>query len=129
MIADTRRLAPANKLMTGSNTWMNAPCATWPVKSVPLTPGRREEDRAVPPHQRDLRPRDTAGRGLRVRERFPSSRIIVGKNGSTHASAFAAKPCVTDAIAAYLTGGEVPARAPGNAADKECEPRTALAAG
>ena len=31
--------------------------------------------------------------------------------------------------ASYLTGGEVPARAPGNAADKECEPVTALAAG
>lgn len=130
MIADTRRLAPANKLMTWSNTWMNAPCATWPVKSVPLTPvdgAKRTEPFLLINETFD--PATPLAEALRVRERFPSSRIIVGKNGSTHASAFAAKPCVTDAIAAYLTGGEVPARAPGNAADKECEPVTALAAG
>lgn len=130
MIADARRLAPANKLMTWSNTWMNAPCATWPVTSVPLTPV--DGTKVTTPILLVNETYDAAtplADALSVREKFSSARLIVGTNGSTHATAFAAKPCVTEAIAAYLTRGEVPARAAGSAADKECEPVTPLAAG
>ncbi len=130
MIADARRLAPENKLMTWSNTWMNAPCATWPVTSVPLTPV--DGSKFTQPFlllNETYDPATPLAAALSVREKFPSSRLLVGKDGSTHATAFAATPCVTGAIEAYLTRGEVPARAPGSAADKECEPVAPKSAG
>lgn len=128
MVADARRMAPDNKLMTWSNTWFNGPCATWPVKPVPLTPVDAAAFTApfLMVHETFDGATPLSG-ALAVREKFPASRLLVGKNGSTHSTAFAASPCITDTIATYLSTGAVPARAPGSGGDKECKPATALA--
>lgn len=129
MIADAKRLAPANPLMTWSNTWLNGPCATWPVKPEPLS--TVDAAAFTSPFLMINETLDGAtplSDALAVRTKFASSRLLVGKNGATHASAFSAKPCIADTIANYLSTGAVPARAAGSAPDKECEPVSALAA-
>lgn len=121
MIADARRLAPENQLMTWSNTWLNGPCATWPVPAKSLTAvDGATFDKPFLMIGETLDGATPFSDALAVRDRFASARLVEGKNGSTHSSAFSASPCVLDTIAAYLTTGDVPARAAGSVADKEC---------
>ena len=50
---------------------------------------------------------------LEVRGRLPKSVLIGGVNGSTHSGSLSGASC-TDLIAAYLTGGSLPARVAGD---------------
>ena len=59
---------------------------------------------------------------LEVRGRFPTSSLIAGVGGTTHAASLSGVACVDDAIAEYLSTGVVPARRPGRRADKDCPP-------
>ena len=59
---------------------------------------------------------------LEVRGRFPTSSLIAGVGGTTHAASLSGNACVDDAVAEYLSTGTVPARSPGRRADKSCPP-------
>jgi pimeloyl-ACP methyl ester carboxylesterase len=124
MIRDARAIASANPLMTWSNTWMNAPCASWPVPSQPRA--AVDGSRFTKPILMLAETLDAAtpiAGTYAARDRFPSARLVVGKGGTSHAVGFNAKPCVADALAAYIDTGALPDRATGSGvADKECEP-------
>jgi hypothetical protein len=59
---------------------------------------------------------------LKLRSLFPSSRLIAGVGGTTHAGSLNGVSCVDQRIAAYLgsDGTNVPARVGGNRADVSC---------
>lgn len=123
MKTDADRMYPDNPLMTWQNTWMNAPCAFWPVKpqprfavdgsklTAPLLLTSETLDAATP----------YAG-AVATRERFPTARLASGTGGTTHSSSMGAGPCLSGVIADFLDTGALPARAPGAGPDKECPP-------
>ena len=57
---------------------------------------------------------------LTTRRLFPSSSLVAGVGGTTHASSLSGVPCVDNAVATYLRSGVVPARRSGNRADRSC---------
>jgi hypothetical protein len=59
---------------------------------------------------------------LEVRSRFPTSSLVAGVGGTTHAASLSGVTCVDDTIAAYLSTGVVPGRRPGRRADRDCPP-------
>jgi TAP-like protein len=58
-----------------------------------------------------------------VRRRYPRASLIATRGGTTHAHSLAGNACVDDRIAAYLAGGTLPARLPGNRPDVVCAVR------
>ena len=57
---------------------------------------------------------------LATRRLFPSSSLVAGVGGTTHASSLSGVPCVDNTIATYLRTGAVPTRRGGNQADRAC---------
>jgi hypothetical protein len=57
---------------------------------------------------------------LTARSLFPSSALVAGVGGTTHAGSLAGVPCVSSRIAAFLQTGALPARVSGTRADVEC---------
>jgi pimeloyl-ACP methyl ester carboxylesterase len=120
---DNRRLYRKHPFLTWDNAWFNAPCTHWhaaagrPVRvdgravSQPVLLVDETKDAATPFQG-----------SLEVRGRFPSSSLIAGVGGTTHAASLSGVACVDDAIATYLSTGVVPARRPGRRADKACPP-------
>ncbi|MCW2818745.1 MAG: putative tripeptidylaminopeptidase [Marmoricola sp.] len=120
---DNWRLDRTASYYTWGNAWFNGPCAYWqypasrPVKvsghqvRTPILMIGETYDAATP----------FAG-SLVVRRLFKGARLIEGKDGSTHAGSLSGVSCTDDTIAAYLADGTVPARRPGNRADKVCPP-------
>ncbi|MEU0931938.1 alpha/beta hydrolase [Embleya sp. NPDC005971] len=114
---DARAVDRTAPLTTWSNTWLNAPCAFWPVPArtpptidghdlppVLLVQGTR--DPATPP----------AGASA-LHQALPSSHLITVLDEGDHGIlAFQPAPCVLRAAAAYLTDGTLP---PGR--DTTCE--------
>lgn len=123
MIADAQRQHPEHPLMTWSNTWMNAPCAFWPIPSQPrvsVDPGTvrapillvsETYDGATP----------FAG-AVATRDRLPTARLLEGVGGTTHSSAIAGGSCVAGVVADFLESGRLPARVSGSRADQQCAP-------
>ena len=116
-----------------SNAWYNAPCRTWPVPSAPSAfavdgaayPGpvlliSETFDAATP---------FTGAKATRLR--FPTSRLIEGKGGTTHSASLSGISCVDDAVARLLRNGRLPSRKVGDRPDKTCPavPAPDLAAG
>jgi pimeloyl-ACP methyl ester carboxylesterase len=107
---DAKALYPANPLLTWSNTWMNAPCAFWPVPPrTPITIDGHDlppvllvqgtHDPATPP----------AGAAA-LHAALPSSRqITVVGEGDHGILAFRPNDCVLAAAGAYLVDGTLPA--------------------
>ncbi|WP_406296013.1 alpha/beta hydrolase [Embleya sp. NBC_00888] len=107
---DARAVDRVAPLVTWSNTWLNAPCAFWPVPArtpptidghdlppVLLIQGTR--DPATPP----------AGAGA-LHHALPSSHLITVLGEGDHGIlAFQPNDCVLRAAAAYLTDGTLPA--------------------
>ena len=123
MKADAERQHPDHPLMTWSNTWMNAPCAFWPVPSQPRA--AVDAARVTAPILLVSETLDGAtpfAGALATRERFPTARLIEGTGGTTHSSAIAAGPCVAGAIADFLEKGTLPPRREGRTADLQCAP-------
>jgi pimeloyl-ACP methyl ester carboxylesterase len=121
--ADARAQYPDHRFLTWSNTWYNAPCLDWPVGSVPAVQVDgsaltvpilliNETDDAATPY---------AG-ALAARAEFPTSSLIEGVNGSTHAGSLSGVQCTDMAIVRYLDTGAVPARDGGTGSDKQCDP-------
>ena len=57
---------------------------------------------------------------LAMRSLFPTSALIEGKGGTTHAASLSGVSCVDDAIAKLLKKGALPSRKAGNTTDKVC---------
>jgi len=118
---DNRRIYRKHPFLTWANAWFNAPCTHWhapagrPVRvdgrsvSQPVLLIDETKDAATPFQG-----------SLEVRGRFPTSSLIAGVGGTTHAASLSGVACVDDAIAEYLSTGVVPARRPGRRADKNC---------
>ena len=117
--ARVHRVAPFE---TWGNAWYNAPCRTWaakPGKPVDVTGAK------VPPALLISETLDAAtpfSGSLEVRKRFPSSALIEGVGGTTHAGSLFGNSCVDDAVAAYLRDGTLPKRVKGNTSDLQCKP-------
>jgi pimeloyl-ACP methyl ester carboxylesterase len=119
-LADSRRLFRRAPIATWSSTWFSGPCLYWPAR-----PGRpvmvnghgtsalllgQTLDGATPFEG-----------SLEVRSRFPNSRLIAIRGGTTHGSSpDLSGPCATDRLVAYLKTGALPPRLPGRRADVSC---------
>jgi pimeloyl-ACP methyl ester carboxylesterase len=122
-VDDTWNIHLQRPFMAWNNTWYNAPCLTWPAASgtpvrvsgagldAPILLVNETKDAATP----------YTG-ALEVRRRFPSSSLIAGVGGTTHAGSLSGVSCTDDAIAAYLTDGTVPTRTSGDGYDLGCPP-------
>jgi pimeloyl-ACP methyl ester carboxylesterase len=121
--ADNWRIYRKHRFETWDNGWFNAPCSFWHAKSgtpVQVT-GKNvkspvllidETNDAATPYEGSLE----------VRSLFPTSSLIEGVGGTTHAGSLSGVSCVDNAVARYLANGTVPARKPGRRSDKRCPP-------
>ncbi|GGK83905.1 peptidase [Sphaerisporangium melleum] len=123
--ADTAQVNAKAPFMAWSNAWYNAPCAFWPAKGGrPLRVGNVGH---LPPillvQSRNDAATPFAG-ALRVRERFPTSRLLV-EGGGNHGVSLGDNSCVDRHLAAYLRDGTVPGggaeQRAGHRPDAECE--------
>jgi pimeloyl-ACP methyl ester carboxylesterase len=108
---------------TWANTWFNAPCLDWPAPSS--TPVEVDGTGFAAPVLLLSETRDSAtpySGALRVRELFPSSALVAGVGGTSHAVSLFGIACTDDTIADVLRDGSLPSRKPGDRADKECKP-------
>lgn len=55
---------------------------------------------------------------LEMHRRFPTSRLLVQADGGNHGVSLSGDRCVDGAVAAYLSGGRLPASRPGP--DQKC---------
>lgn len=122
-VSETWAVHRSDPYLAWNNTWYNAPCRNWPAPSrtriaidgsALVSLGTKillinETDDGATPY---------AG-ALVARKRFPTSSLIAGVGGSTHASSLRGVACVDNAIAAYLADGTVPPRH-GDRADLQC---------
>ncbi|MFC4906331.1 alpha/beta fold hydrolase [Actinomadura gamaensis] len=94
---------------TWSNTWYNAPCATWrgpegpvprvgaPANLAPVLLVQGTEDAATP-----------FDGALETRRRLPRSRLLVQVGGGNHGVTLGGDRCVDGAVARYLARGALP---------------------
>ncbi|MFC4584455.1 alpha/beta hydrolase [Sphaerisporangium corydalis] len=131
--ADTVKVNAKAPFMAWANAWYNAPCAFWPDKGgTPIRVGNVDN---VPPFLLIQSRQDAATPypgALRVRGRFPSSRLLV-EGGGNHGVSLGGNLCVDRYLAAYLRNGSLPGgteRQAGRHADAKCpaapEPRPIL---
>jgi pimeloyl-ACP methyl ester carboxylesterase len=123
-VRDAWRIHRDHPFLAWDNTWFNAPCVTWPAPShsrIYVTGGA-----AASAGGRFLLVNETldaatpyAG-ALVVRSKFPSSRLIAGIGGTTHAGSLSGVGCVDNRIATFLNSGTLPARKSGTQADVNC---------
>ncbi len=125
-VRDARRIHRKHPYLAWDNTWYNAPCVSWPAPShsrlavngaataLPANGGKvllvNETRDAATPY---------AG-ALKLRSLFPSSRLIAGVGGTTHAGSLSGVACVDNRIASFLDSGALPVRLSGTRADVSC---------
>jgi pimeloyl-ACP methyl ester carboxylesterase len=121
---DAWRIHRKHPFLAWDNTWYNAPCLTWPA---PSRTRLAVSGAAAAAHGgrfllvNETRDAATPFSGaLRVRSLFPSSRLIAGVGGTTHAGSLSGVGCVDDRIGAFLASGSLPARVSGTQADVRC---------
>ena len=122
-LRDSRRVYKKAPFETWGNTWYNAPCINWPVKSQHRK--RVHQRHGVPKFLLISETKDAAtpySGALKVRSLFPKARLIAGVGGTTHAASLSGVGCTDNRIARYLATGKVPARASGRHADVKCPP-------
>ncbi|MET8155273.1 alpha/beta hydrolase [Sphaerisporangium sp. NPDC005289] len=106
--ADTAKVNAKAPFMAWPNAWYNAPCAFWPEKGgTPVHVG----DVAHLPSILLVQSRHDAATpyagAVRVRERFPTARLLV-EGGGNHGVSLGDNSCVDRHLAAYLRDGTVP---------------------
>jgi pimeloyl-ACP methyl ester carboxylesterase len=123
-VKDAWRIHEKRPFLAWDNTWFNAPCRDWPAPShsrlgvsgsAAASAGGRfllinETRDAATPYSG----------ALRLRSRFPSSRLIAGVNGTTHAGSLSGVHCVDSRISTFLATGALPTRLSGSRADVNC---------
>ena len=137
-LSDSATVDQQAPILTWGNTWFNLPCRTWPAAAGrghrpvngrsftgPVLLSAETNDAATP-----------FSGALATRALFPTSALIEGKGGTTHAVALNGVSCIDNAIADAAQEGHAAARKAGNRADVRCQgssrrcrrPRTATAA-
>ena len=120
---DMWRVHEKAPFLTWSNAWFNAPCRTWPVAGTdPVDVTGVGLDAPVLLLSETHDPATPYSGALAVRTLFPSSALVAGVGGYSHAVSLSGIACTDDAIAALLKDGTLPTRKAGNRADKECRP-------
>jgi pimeloyl-ACP methyl ester carboxylesterase len=120
---DMWRVHEQAPFLTWSNAWYNAPCRTWPVAGQPrIAVSGSGLDAPVLLLSETHDPATPYSGALAVRQLFPSSALVAGVGGYSHAVSLSGVACTDDAIADLLRDGSLPARKSGNRADKECRP-------
>lgn len=128
-LKDNERIAKTAPFETWPNMWFNAPCLTWPAAAH--TPVTIKASPGLPPILLIAETYDAATPfegALEVRKLFPTSSLIEGVDGSTHAGSLHGISCTDDAVANYLATGHTPARKAGNGSDLKCPPNPQPAA-
>lgn len=127
-VRDARRIHRRHPFLAWDNTWYNAPCRRWPVAPRPRL--AVDGTKAAGAGGRFLLVNETLDAAtpfsgaLKMRALFPSSRLIAGVNGTTHAGSLqGGVGCVDNRISSFLATGELPPRQPGTRADVLC-PKT-----
>ena len=121
--ADAWRIHRKHPFLTWGNTWYNAPCLNWPAKSRNAfkVKGKKLKQRIL--LISETRDAATVFSGaLATRKAFPSSFLIEGVGGTTHAGSLSGVACTDNVVASYLDTGKLPARKPGNRSDRKCPP-------
>ncbi|MEV5407868.1 alpha/beta hydrolase [Thermopolyspora sp. NPDC052614] len=110
---DTRASYQVAPLVAWTNTWGNAACAFWPVEgSQPL----EITGEGLPPIlmvQATYDPATPYAGALEAHRLFPSSRLILEKNGGNHGVSLSGNKCIDRHVADYLATGTVPPDQPG----------------
>lgn len=108
---------------TWDNAWFNGPCAYWKFKHAhPVNVTGKNVHVPVLLIDETYDPATPYEGSLYIRKIFPTSSLIEGKNGTTHAGSLSGVPCTDDTIARYLRTGQVPARKDHYGSDKVCPP-------
>jgi len=123
-VKDARRINRKHPFLAWDNTWFNAPCVSWPAAAVgglgvngAATAALGGKVLLVNETKDAATPYSGA---LRVRSLFPSSALIAGVGGTTHAGSLSGVSCVDSRIATFLADGVLPPRQPGTRADVNC---------
>lgn len=118
---DNDRVHRKAPFMTWSNAWFNAPCRTWPAPAGPrVDVSSAGLDVPVLLISETLDAATPYAGALATRSRFPTSALVAGKNGTTHAPGLGGVTCIDQAIARYLRSGALPERKKGKRADLTC---------
>jgi pimeloyl-ACP methyl ester carboxylesterase len=123
-VHDAWRIHKRHPFLAWDNTWFNAPCVSWPAAS--LSRLAVNGSAAATDGGRFLLVNETLDAAtpfsgaLRTRSVFPSSRLIAGVGGTTHAGSLSGVSCVDSRIATFLNNGTLPARLSGSRADVSC---------
>ena len=120
-LADSKRVDARAPFLTWGNAWFNMPCKDWAVPSQAAF--AVDGSRLTTPVLLISETKDAAtpfSGALATRAEFPTSFLIEGKGGTTHAASLSGVGCVDDAIARYLATGALPARRSGDRSDRRC---------
>ncbi|MGN6722474.1 MAG: alpha/beta fold hydrolase [Marmoricola sp.] len=122
-LADNVRVSKAAPFETWANAWFNAPCLSWPAAAH--RPVTVRASSALPKILLIAETYDAAtpfSGALETRSLFPSSSLIEGVGGTTHAGSLSGVSCTDNAVATYLATGETPSRVSGDKSDLKCPP-------
>jgi len=123
-VHDAWRIHRKHPFLAWDNTWFNAPCRTWPAPSqtrLPVDGTAAAADGGKFLLVNETKDAATPYSGaLTVRSLFPSSALIAGVGGTTHAGSLSGVTCVDSRIATFLDSGALPTRQAGAGADVNC---------
>jgi pimeloyl-ACP methyl ester carboxylesterase len=121
---DAWRIHRTHPYLAWDNTWFNAPCLNWPAAGRrPLSVSGSAAGASGGLFLLVNETRDAAtpySGALRVRSLFPSSWLIAGVGGTTHAGSLHGVSCVDNRVSAFLAGSAFPSRLSGSRADWSC---------
>jgi pimeloyl-ACP methyl ester carboxylesterase len=120
---DNVRVDKQAPFFTWGNAWFNGPCSFWPAGGgTPVHIDGHKVKNHILLVAETLDAATPFSGALEVRKRFPTSSLIEGVGGTTHAGTLSGVECTDNAIGRYLTNGSVPSRKSGNQSDLKCPP-------
>ena len=108
---DSTRLHAKHPFLTWSNTWMNLPCATWPLKQhqpVEVRPGKQLAPTLIVQSERDAAT-PYAG-AVELHRRLDGSRLLTERKAGSHGVTDLTNPCVNRRVDTYLLTGDAGTR-------------------
>jgi pimeloyl-ACP methyl ester carboxylesterase len=121
VLADARRLHHTRPFAAWRNTWLIAPCLTWPAPAAQHRP-RIADSPALPPILlvNDTYDAPTPFSGaLKARKIFRRSVLVEGRGGYNHANSLSST-CEMRIVTRYLISRTLPHRVAGNRSDAHC---------
>ena len=118
---DNRALHRKAPFLAWANAWFNMPCRTWsePAGTPVTIDGSALTIPVLLISETYDAPTPFSG-ALAARREFPTSALVEGVGGTTHAAALSGVRCVDNAVRAYLADGTLPARRAGDRSDLAC---------